>query len=95
MSLARALAVVRAAVEAEIRKRDDDPAGAPSGEPVEAPTRLAVQRRGGRVAIAPEDQPGSDDPTPAELAHQATASGESAADLARREPRPGPDHGAA
>lgn len=89
VSLARALAVVRAAVEAEIRKRDDDPAGTSSNEPVEAPARLAVQRRGGRVVIALEDQPGSDDPTPAELAHYAAALGEAAVDLARREPLPG------
>ncbi|MFE0962216.1 BREX system serine/threonine kinase PglW [Streptomyces fungicidicus] len=89
VSLARALAVVRAAVEAEIRKRDDDPDGAAPGEPAEAPARLAVQRRGGRVVIALEDQPGSDDPTPAELADYATVLGETAADLARREPLPG------
>ncbi|MEV5181336.1 hypothetical protein AB0K88_16395 [Streptomyces werraensis] len=48
-----------------------------------------MQRRGGRVVIALEDQPGSDDPTPAELADYAAALGETAADLARREPLPG------
>lgn len=37
--LARALAVVRAADEAEIRKRGDDPVSAASGEPAEAPAR--------------------------------------------------------
>lgn len=88
-SLAKSLAVVRAAVEAEIRKRDDDQPGAGSGEPVEAPARLAVQRRGGRVVIALEDQPGADDPTPAELADYAAALGEAAVDLARRDPLPG------
>ncbi|WP_258382419.1 BREX system serine/threonine kinase PglW [Streptomyces sp. NTH33] len=88
-SLAKSLAVVRAAVEAEIRKRDDDQPGAGSGEPAEAPARLAVQRRGGRVVIALEDQPGADDPTPAELADYAAALGEAAIDLARRDPLPG------
>ncbi|MEU9332096.1 BREX system serine/threonine kinase PglW [Streptomyces sp. NPDC048290] len=81
----RALAVVRAAVETELRKRDDD-------EPEdgqEAQARFDVQRRGGRVVIALEDQPGSDDPTPAELADYAAALGEQAADLAAREPLPG------
>lgn len=89
VSLARALAVVRAAVEAEMRKRDDDLPGAASGEPLEPPARLAVQRRGGRVVVALEDQPGSDDPTPAELADYATALGETAVGLARRAPLPG------
>ncbi|GAA0925835.1 BREX system serine/threonine kinase PglW [Streptomyces thermoalcalitolerans] len=88
-SLAKALAVVRAAVEAEIRKRDDDQPGAGSGEPVEAPARLAVQRRNGRVVIALEDQPGADEPTPAELADYAAALGEAAVGLARRDPLPG------
>ncbi|MGA5036061.1 BREX system serine/threonine kinase PglW [Streptomyces capoamus] len=81
---AKALAVVRAAVETEIRKRDDEPAGAG-----EAPPRFAVQRRGGRVVIALEDQPGADDPTPAELADYASLLGEQAADLAGRDPLPG------
>ncbi|MET8828440.1 BREX system serine/threonine kinase PglW [Streptomyces sp. NPDC004608] len=81
----RALAVVRAAVETELRKREAG--GAEEAE--EAPARFDVQRRGGRVVIALEDQPGSDDPTPAELADYATALGEQAADLAAREPLPG------
>ncbi|MGW5633294.1 BREX system serine/threonine kinase PglW [Streptomyces sp. NPDC003832] len=85
----RALAVVRAAVEAEIRKRDDDTA-AGAAEGGEGPARLAVQRRGGgRVVIALEDQPGSDDPTPAELADYAAALGEVAAALTGRDPLPG------
>lgn len=86
---AKALAVVRAAVEVEIRKRDDDRSDAESIETAEAPARFAVQRRGGRVVIALEDQPSADDPTPAELADYAAALGEQSADLAGREPLPG------
>ncbi|MER6470311.1 BREX system serine/threonine kinase PglW [Streptomyces collinus] len=86
---AKALAVVRAAVETEMRKRDDDRPGAESADSGEAPPRFAVQRRGGRVVIALEDQPGADDPTPAELADHAAALGEQAADLAGRDPLPG------
>ncbi|MEU2053415.1 BREX system serine/threonine kinase PglW [Streptomyces bungoensis] len=86
---AKALAVVRAAVETEMRKRDDDRPGAESADAGEAPPRFAVQRRGGRVVIALEDQPGADDPTPAELADHAAALGEQAADLAGRDPLPG------
>ncbi len=83
-TLALALAVVRAAAEAESRKRDEDPG--PDGEP---PVRLAVLRRGGRVVLALEDQPGSDDPTPAELADYAAALGEAAVGVAGRDPLPG------
>lgn len=82
---ARALAVVRAAVETEIRRRDEEQPGTDG----EAPARLAVQRRAGRVVIALEDQPGADDPTPAELADYAAALGECAVDLAGRDPLPG------
>ncbi|MBT2411756.1 BREX system serine/threonine kinase PglW [Streptomyces sp. ISL-12] len=88
---AKALAVVRAAVETEIRKRDDD-AGAGAEETpegAEPPARFTVQRRNGRVVIALEDQPGADDPTPAELADYASDLGVRAADLAGREPLPG------
>ncbi|MGW5970145.1 hypothetical protein [Streptomyces sp. NPDC055186] len=89
---AKALAVVRAAVEAEIRKRDDEQSGAESAgsaEGSEPPARFAVQRRGGRVVIALEDQPGADDPTPAELADYAALVGEHASDLGGRDPLPG------
>ncbi|MFJ6420452.1 BREX system serine/threonine kinase PglW [Streptomyces hydrogenans] len=82
---ARALAVVRAAVETEIRRRDDEQ----SGDDGEAPARLAVQRRSGRVVVALEDQPGADDPTPAELADYAALLGERAVELAGRDPLPG------
>ncbi|UNZ18011.1 BREX system serine/threonine kinase PglW [Streptomyces sp. 891-h] len=82
-ALAQALAVVRAAADTEARKRDGN---ADDGEP---PARLDVLRRGGRVVLALEDQPGSDDPTPAELADYAAALGAAAEQLAAREPLPG------
>ncbi|MEU2602846.1 hypothetical protein ABZ669_38290 [Streptomyces hirsutus] len=86
---AKALAVVRAAVETEIRKRDEEQSGAESADGSDPPARFAVQRRGGRVVIALEDQPGADDPTPAELADYAALLAEQAADLAGRDPLPG------
>ncbi|KAF4405357.1 BREX system serine/threonine kinase PglW [Streptomyces lycii] len=83
-TVAKALAVVRAAAETEARKRGDDAeAGA------EGTARLAVLRRGGQVVLALEDQPGADDPTPAELADYAAGLGEAAVDLAGRDPLPG------
>ncbi|MFJ3665536.1 BREX system serine/threonine kinase PglW [Streptomyces sp. NPDC090106] len=85
---ARALAVVRAAVETEIRKRDDERDEAPSAG-AEGPPRFAVQRRSGRIVVALEDQPGADDPTPAELADYAAALGEQATALTGRDPLPG------
>ncbi|MEU8651042.1 BREX system serine/threonine kinase PglW [Streptomyces sp. NPDC048737] len=86
---AKALAVVRAAVETEIRKRGDEESDAQGSDPGEASARFAVQRRGGRVVVALEDQPGADDPTPAELSDYAAELGERAADLAGRDPLPG------
>ncbi|MEU5095757.1 BREX system serine/threonine kinase PglW [Streptomyces sp. NPDC020996] len=83
---AKALAVVRAAVETEIRKRPDEAQPGTEGEP---PARLAVQRRVGRVVVALEDQPGADEPTPAELADYAAELGLRAAELAGRDPLPG------
>ncbi|MFF9750279.1 BREX system serine/threonine kinase PglW [Streptomyces albidoflavus] len=77
---ARALAVVRAAVDTEARKQDAD-AGFPA--------RLAMLRRDGRVLLALEDQPGADEPTPAELADYAVALGGVAASVAVRDPLPG------
>ncbi|MFJ4771561.1 BREX system serine/threonine kinase PglW [Streptomyces uncialis] len=84
-TLAMALAVVRAAAETEARKRGDGAAG----DTAEAPARLAVLRRGGRVVLALEDQPGADDPTPAELADYAARLGEVGTEVAAREPLPG------
>jgi len=83
-TLAQALAVVRAAADTEARKRGED-----TGPDAEPPARLAVLRRGGRVLLALEDQPGADDPTPAELADYAANLGEVAARLAGRDPLPG------
>ncbi|MER6630942.1 BREX system serine/threonine kinase PglW [Streptomyces sp. NPDC000987] len=83
---AKALAVVRAAVETEIRRRPDEAQPGTEGEP---PARLAVQRRVGRVVVALEDQPGADEPTPAELADYAAELGLRAAELAGRDPLPG------
>ncbi|MFJ8488799.1 BREX system serine/threonine kinase PglW [Streptomyces sp. NPDC094038] len=82
-SLAQALAVVRAAADTEARKRDEDTA---CDEP---PARLGILRRGGRVVLALEDQPGSHDPTPAELADYAASLGAAATRLADRDPLPG------
>ena len=75
--LARSLAVVRAAVEAETREEEGH-------EP-----RLAVHRRGDTVLLAAESLPGTDDPNPHELADYAAALGTSAEKLAGREPLPG------
>lgn len=77
-TLARSLAVVRAAVEAETREEEDH-------EP-----RLAVHRRGDIVLLASESLPGTDDPSPRELADYAGALGSAAERLAAREPLPGP-----
>jgi serine/threonine protein kinase len=84
-ALAKALAVVRAAAETEARKRPD----ADTDGTGEAPARFAVLRRGGRVVLALEDQPGADDPTPAELADYAARLGAVAAEVAARDPLPG------
>ncbi len=85
-TLGKALAVVRAAADTEARKR---PEGASSGGDTEPAARLAILRRGGHVVLALEDQPGSDDPTPAELADYAARLGEVATDVAARDPLPG------
>ncbi|MFD9862297.1 BREX system serine/threonine kinase PglW [Streptomyces alboflavus] len=79
-TLAKSLAVVRAAVEAEMW----DGEGAERHEPL-----LAVHRRGETVLIAAESLPGTDDPSPRELADYATELGSSAERLARQEPLPG------
>ncbi|WP_026414534.1 BREX system serine/threonine kinase PglW [Actinomadura oligospora] len=78
---AMALAVVRAAVEAEMyvgvgQSEEDEP-------------RLARLRRRGKVLVALESLPGTDDPTPSELADYADKLGGEAASLAEAEPLPG------
>ncbi|MFW6695738.1 BREX system serine/threonine kinase PglW [Streptomyces sp. MAR4 CNX-425] len=84
-TLAQAMAVVRAAADTEARKRDED--AGPGAEDTAA--RLAVLRRGGRVVLALEDLPDTEEPTPAELADYATALGEAARRIADLEPLPG------
>ncbi|CAG7628035.1 BREX system serine/threonine kinase PglW [Actinacidiphila bryophytorum] len=79
--LAHAGAVVRAAVEAEIWEAK---VGAGLHEP-----RLAWHRREASVLIAAESLPGTDDPSPAELADYAAALGQVAEGLAHQEPLPG------
>lgn len=78
---ARALAIVRAAVDTEVwvGLRPDAADG----------PRLAVLRRGQRVLIALESMPGADDPSPPELADYAVALGTRADELVAREPLPG------
>ncbi|WP_307826527.1 BREX system serine/threonine kinase PglW [Streptomyces pactum] len=79
-TLAKALAVVRAAVEAETWEGEGDEQHEP---------RLAVHRREDRVLIAAESLPGTDDPSPRELADYAAALGRTAERLAHEEPLPG------
>ncbi|WP_327239595.1 BREX system serine/threonine kinase PglW [Streptomyces sp. NBC_01318] len=77
-TLAKALAVVRAAADAEALQRgtEHDP-------------RLEVLRRGARVLLALDSLPGTDDPTPQELADYAAALGVEADRLADEDPLPG------
>ncbi|MEU6995443.1 BREX system serine/threonine kinase PglW [Streptomyces sp. NPDC046465] len=86
-TLGKALAVVRAAADTEARKRTEGTADE-DGD-TEPPARLAILRRGGHIVVALEDQPGADDPTPAELADYAARLGEVATDVAERDPLPG------
>lgn len=79
-TLGKSLAVVRAAVEAEMWEGE----GAEQHEAL-----LAVHRRGETVLIAAESLPGTDDPSPRELADYATELGAAAERLARQEPLPG------
>ncbi len=90
----RALAVVRAAAETEARKRSEEEGSAEQqpgdeGGLAEGPARLAVLRRAGRVVLALEDQPGADEPTPAELADYAAELGAVAQAVSARDPLPG------
>ncbi|GAA3850584.1 BREX system serine/threonine kinase PglW [Saccharothrix violaceirubra] len=82
LAAAKASAVVRAAVEAEVW------AGMNSGDEDAGP-RLAVLRRGARVLVACESLVGTDDPSAPELADYAQALGKQADDLASRDPLPG------
>ncbi|MEV3920804.1 BREX system serine/threonine kinase PglW [Actinomadura coerulea] len=81
VTAARSLAVVRAAVEAEAFTGSDDDNGR---EP-----RLDRSRRGRHVLVALESLPGTDDPTPAELADYAAELGDRADELAKQDPLPG------
>ncbi|MFD0923939.1 BREX system serine/threonine kinase PglW [Saccharopolyspora rosea] len=79
---ARALAIVRAAVETEVwvgshRDGEDDEA------------RLQMLRRGGHVVIALESLVGTTDPSAPELADFAIKLGVQADDLVKRDPLPG------
>lgn len=82
-TMARALAVVRAAAEAEVW------AGLHTEDADDAGPRLAVLRRGQRVLIALESLPGSQDPSAPEMADYALALGVRADELVRTEPLPG------
>ncbi|MFD8508915.1 BREX system serine/threonine kinase PglW [Streptomyces sp. NPDC059687] len=79
-TLAKAQAVVRAAVEAE---------ALPDGRDEEHQPRLAVLRRGERVLIALESLPGSDAPSAPGLADYAAKLGAKADELAASDPLPG------
>ncbi|WP_207934423.1 hypothetical protein [Actinomadura sp. KC06] len=81
VTVARSLAVVRAAVEAEAFTGTD---GDDGREP-----RLDRLRRGRHVLVALESLPGTDDPTPAELADYAAELGARADELAEQDPLPG------
>jgi serine/threonine protein kinase len=79
-TLAKAHAVVRAAVEAE---------ALPDGRDEEHQPRLAVLRRGERVLIALESLPGSNAPSAPDLADYAAKLGAKADELAGSDPLPG------
>ncbi|GAB3489550.1 BREX system serine/threonine kinase PglW [Amycolatopsis cihanbeyliensis] len=78
-ALNEALAVVRAAVEAEL---------APGEDEEQAEPRLAVQRKNDTMLIAAESLEGSAAPTPSELGDYAVALGRKADRLADQEPLP-------
>ncbi|MEU4270794.1 BREX system serine/threonine kinase PglW [Streptomyces sp. NPDC026092] len=77
-TLAKALAVVRAAADAEALQRGN-----------ERDPRLEVLRRGSRVLLALDSLPGTDDPTPQELADYAANLGAAADRMAAEDPLPG------
>ncbi|WP_234364933.1 BREX system serine/threonine kinase PglW [Streptomyces sp. RTd22] len=80
--LAKALAVVRAAVEAETWESEAD--GGEQHEP-----RLDWHRRDDTVLIASESLPGTSDPSPSELCDYAAALGKEAEQLTGEETLPG------
>ncbi|NIJ14643.1 serine/threonine protein kinase [Saccharomonospora amisosensis] len=79
---ARAVAIVRAAVETEVWT------GLQAKEPDDEP-RLVAARRGRQVLVALESMPGSNDPSAPELADYAVALGARADELVAEEPLPG------
>ncbi|MFF6847955.1 BREX system serine/threonine kinase PglW [Streptomyces antimycoticus] len=81
----QALAVLRAATEVEAR-RDDAAAG--NGDE-DGASRFTLLRRASTVLLALVDLPGSDDPTPVELAEYATLLGRAAEEVTARDPLPG------
>ncbi len=82
-TMARAMAVVRAAVETEAW------AGLHTNDTEGTGPRVAVLRRGQRVLIALESLPGSQDPSAPEMADYALALGVRADELVGRDPLPG------
>jgi serine/threonine protein kinase len=88
-TLAKALAVVRAAVEAEVWETAAEGGGDAGVTDVPPEPRLAWHRRDDVVLVAAESLPGTDDPAPAELADYAAALGKVAERLAHEEPLPG------
>ncbi|WP_307865420.1 BREX system serine/threonine kinase PglW [Streptomyces montanisoli] len=88
-TLARSLAVVRAAAEAETSDTVGTGEGAGSGGAGAHEPRLAVHRRGDAILVAAESLPGTEDPSPGELADYAASLGACAHQLARRDPLPG------
>ncbi|MGW7002051.1 BREX system serine/threonine kinase PglW [Streptomyces sp. NPDC054933] len=79
-TLAKALAVVRAAVEAE---------ALPDGRDEQHQPRLTVLRRGERVLVALDSLPGSNAPSAPHLADYAAKLGAKADELAASDPLPG------
>ncbi|CAM2856626.1 BREX system serine/threonine kinase PglW [Saccharomonospora xinjiangensis] len=83
-ALARALAVVRAAVDTEAWDRQQE-----GREGAEDGPRFSVLRRGEHVVVALESLPGTDEPSAPELADYAVALGARADELVMVDPLPG------
>lgn len=88
-TMVRAEAVVRAAVEAESWAGHHSEELHPQGQATDSGPRLAVLRRSGRVLLACESLPDTEDPSAAELADYAQNLGRRADELAETEPMPG------